>query len=148
LEGIFGLITVICGMLLLHLIIGISHPGGYFDIITGFQQIISFKQIWISGILICFSIAFFNFFGLSVTRRISATARSTIDTSRIVFIWIVSLFLGWEAFSWLQVIGFIVLICGTFIFNNVMRPPPCFTVPPAAQTNEDQPLLPEDHEHN
>ncbi|CAG8546087.1 1568_t:CDS:2, partial [Scutellospora calospora] len=138
LEGIFGLTTVIFGMIVLYFLFGITHPGGYFDISVGFSQIISFRQIWISGIAICFSIAFFNFFGLSVTRLISATARSTIDTSRIVFIWIVSLFLGWEIFSWLQVFGFVVLIAGTFIFNDVIRPPPCFTVPPK-ETLENQP---------
>ncbi|CAG8506986.1 5956_t:CDS:2 [Diversispora eburnea] len=146
LEGIFGLITVISGMIILYFLVGTSHPGGYFDIPVGFNQIISYKQIWIAGISICFSIAFFNFFGLSVTRTISATARSTIDTSRIVFIWLVSLSLGWETFSWLQVFGFIILIYGTFIFNNVVSPPLCFTVPPP-QVNEIQPLLIEDHEH-
>ncbi|CAG8806978.1 17362_t:CDS:1, partial [Cetraspora pellucida] len=41
---------------------------------------------------------------------------------------------------------FVVLIAGTFIFNDVIRPPPCFTVPPK-ETLEHQPLLPEDHEH-
>ncbi|CAG8502670.1 1161_t:CDS:2 [Acaulospora colombiana] len=134
-------------MAFLYLLVGVSHPGGYFDIPAGFHQIINYRQVWVSGILICFSIAFFNYFGLSVTRSISATARSTIDTSRIVFIWIVSLFIGWETFSWLQVVGFIVLICGTFIFNDVISPPSCFVVPPP-QTNENQPLLPEDHEHS
>ncbi len=105
LEGMFGLSTVVVGSIILHFLIGIHHPGGYFDIPSGWNQIISFKQIWITGIAICFSIAFFNFFGLSVTRTLSATARSTIDTSRIVLVWVVSLFLGWESFSWLQVTG-------------------------------------------
>ncbi|CAG8762674.1 17656_t:CDS:2, partial [Cetraspora pellucida] len=103
LEGIFGLSTVIVGMFILHFLFGKTHPGGYFDISVGFSQLINYRIIWISAISICFSIAFFNFFGLSVTRIISATARSTIDTSRIVFVWMVSLFLGWEIFSWLQV---------------------------------------------
>ncbi|RIA94712.1 integral membrane protein [Glomus cerebriforme] len=146
LEGIFGLSTVGVGALILHFTVGIYNPGGYFDILTGWNQIISFRQIWISGIAICFSIAFFNFFGLSVTRTLSATARSTIDTSRIVLVWLVSLFLGWESFSWLQVTGFVILVLGTFIFNNVIRPPPCFTVPPP-NIQEIQPLLSEDHEH-
>lgn len=109
LEGVFGLFTVLSGMTVLYLLVGKSHPGGYFDLPVGFNQIISYKQVWIAGISICFSIAFFNFFGLSVTRSISATARSTIDTSRIVFIWMVSLSLGWETFSWLQVLGMILL---------------------------------------
>src|SRR5579871_544209 len=47
----------------------------------------------------------FNFFGLSVTRNVSATSRSIIDTLRTLFVWLVSLGLGWERFNWLQVLG-------------------------------------------
>jgi len=46
-----------------------------------------------------------------------------------MFIWLVSLYLGWEKFRWLQVIGFIVLIYGTFLFNDIIYPPFCFKVP-------------------
>jgi hypothetical protein len=65
----------------------------------------------------------FNFFGLSVTRTVSATSRSTIDTCRTLFIWIVSLGLGWETFKWLQVVGFALLVYGTFLFNGIVQPP-------------------------
>lgn len=65
----------------------------------------------------------FNFFGLSVTRTISATSRSTIDTCRTLFIWIVSLGLGWETFKWLQVAGFVLLVYGTGLFNEILAPP-------------------------
>lgn len=65
----------------------------------------------------------FNFFGLSVTRTVSATARSTIDTCRTLFIWIVSLGLGWETFKWLQVVGFALLVYGTMLFNEIVQPP-------------------------
>jgi hypothetical protein len=65
----------------------------------------------------------FNFFGLSVTRTVSATSRSTIDTCRTLFIWIVSLGLGWETFKWLQGVGFALLVYGTFLFNGIVRPP-------------------------
>lgn len=65
----------------------------------------------------------FNFFGLSVTRTVSATSRSTIDTCRTLFIWIVSLGLGWESFKWLQVLGFALLVYFTFVFNNIVQPP-------------------------
>ena len=34
-----------------------------------------------------------------------------------------SLGLGWETFKYLQVVGFFVLIYGTFLFNNVVTPP-------------------------
>jgi hypothetical protein len=58
-----------------------------------------------------------------VTRRLSATARSTIDTCRTLGIWVVSLGLGWETFKWLQVLGFVLLVYGTFLFNDIVRPP-------------------------
>lgn len=50
-----------------------------------------------------------------------------IDTCRTLFIWVFSLAFGWETFSFLQVIGFLVLIYGTFLFNDVV-PPPYFLV--------------------
>ncbi|KAJ1570091.1 Dynein heavy chain 1, axonemal [Nowakowskiella sp. JEL0078] len=123
LEGLFGLISLIVGLPILYYSVGVNHPGGYFDVPVGWHQFIGFPQILYAGIGIIFSIAFFNWFGLSVTRVISATSRSTIDTSRTLFIWIVSLSLGWETFKWLQVLGFAVLIYGTFLFNDVISPP-------------------------
>lgn len=59
------------------------------------------------------SIACFNGTGLAVTKMISATARSTIDSCRTLGIWLVSLALGWEQFKWLQVVGFALLVYGT-----------------------------------
>jgi hypothetical protein len=35
----------------------------------------------------------------------------------------VSLGLGWESFKWLQVAGFALLVYGTFLFNDLIRPP-------------------------
>ncbi|KAJ9088004.1 hypothetical protein DSO57_1027370 [Entomophthora muscae] len=123
LEGIFGMISVGTAMPILHYLIGRNHPGGYFDVPNGWAEISNHPTVWISGIFIAFSIALFNFFGLSVTRTISATSRSTIDTSRTLFIWLFSLFLGWETFSILQVLGFSLLVYGTFLFNGVVAPP-------------------------
>jgi hypothetical protein len=35
----------------------------------------------------------------------------------------VSLGLGWETFKWLQVVGFVLLVYGTFLFNGIVQPP-------------------------
>jgi hypothetical protein len=87
----------------------------------------------------------FNFFGLSVTRSVSATARSTIDTCRTLFIWMVSIGLGWESFKWLQVVGFAMLVYFTFLFNGIVQPPFAFLKP----EEEVEELLPEEPiEHN
>jgi hypothetical protein len=84
----------------------------------------------------------FNFFGLSVTRTVSATSRSTIDTCRTLFIWLVSLALGWENFKWLQVAGFVLLVYGTFLFNDIVRPPLKALLPKRETPHEE--LLPEE----
>jgi len=35
----------------------------------------------------------------------------------------VSLGLGWESFKWLQVLGFALLVYGTFLFNDLVQEP-------------------------
>ena len=124
-EGLFGFIVTVVGMIILHLAVGRTEKGrnGYFDAEEGWREITQYKAIAVSSILIMISIGGFNFFGLSVTRTVSATARSTIDTCRTLFIWIVSLGLGWETFKWLQIVGFALLVYGTFLFNDIVGPP-------------------------
>jgi drug/metabolite transporter (DMT)-like permease len=80
LEGSFGLLSVLAGMPVLYAIFGNSRP--FFDMPRGWHQITGNPAVWGTGIAIAFSIAFFNFFGLSITTTVSATARSTIDTCR------------------------------------------------------------------
>ncbi|GAA6005037.1 uncharacterized protein JCM10292_002605 [Rhodotorula paludigena] len=117
-EGFFGLITTMIGLLAVYWFYG-SSAGPYFDMPRGWHEIVDHPRVWSSSIVIAFSIALFNFCGLAVTRTVSATARSTIDTSRTVGIWFVSLFLGWETFKLLQVVGFALLVYGTFTFNGI-----------------------------
>jgi drug/metabolite transporter (DMT)-like permease len=69
------------------------------------------------------SIAFFNFFGISIAKRASSTTRSTIDSTRTFLIWICSMILGWETFHWLQLLGFSVLLLGSMVSNEVLKIP-------------------------
>jgi len=125
-EGVFGFIVTVIGMIILHFAVGRTEKGrnGYFDAAEGWREIINNRAIAVSSVLIMISIGGFNFFGLSVTRTVSATARSTIDTCRTLFIWIVSLGLGWETFKWLQIVGFALLVYGTctWSFCNLFIP--------------------------
>ena len=52
-----------------------------------------------------FSIAFFNFAGVSVTKELSSTTRMVLDSGRTLIIWIVSLVLQWQSFYPLQILG-------------------------------------------
>jgi len=134
-------------MIVLHLAIGRTDAGrlGPFDMFEGWRQFLHYRPVFISSVMIMVSIGGFNFFGLSVTRSVSATSRSTIDTCRTLFIWIVSLGLGWETFKWLQVVGFALLVYFTFLFNGLVQPPFEFL-----KVNEPiEELLPEEPiEHN
>jgi len=131
-EGFFGFITIIIFMPLLA---RFAERSPFFDLPRGWDQITGTPSVLWSSIAIAISIGLFNGFGLSVTRHLSATARSVIDTCRTLAIWIVSLGLGWERLlfpiSLLQVIGFGLLVYGTFLFNNLVNPPACVR-PPAA----------------
>jgi drug/metabolite transporter (DMT)-like permease len=140
-EGFWGFVVTLIGMVILHFAYGVTEAGqyGYFDAREGFHQMFHNRAIAVSSVLIMISIGYvstledsdealtfpsgFNFFGLSVTRTVSATSRSTIDTCRTLFIWIISLGLGWESFKWIQVAGFALLVYGTFLFNDLINPP-------------------------
>ncbi|CAO3600867.1 unnamed protein product [Absidia cylindrospora] len=121
LEGSFGMISVLGALPILHVLF--RDQSVHFDMVQGFHDFFDHPSVWQIGICISLSIAFFNWFGLTITDTISATARSTIDTSRTLFIWMVSIYLGWEIFSWIQVWGFAIMVAGTFYFNGVMRWP-------------------------
>ena len=75
--------------------------------------------IWLSvGVMV--SIAAFNVCGITTTKYASAAQRSTIDTSRTVVIWISSVALNLEKFYWQSIIGFVLLVCGTLLYNEII----------------------------
>ncbi|TFY50287.1 hypothetical protein EVJ58_g11110 [Rhodofomes roseus] len=123
-EGLFGALTIVLAMpLLAHY----SQVSPFFDLPRGWHQMIDTPSVLWSGVVIAFSISLFNFFGLSVTQHVSATVRSLTDTCRTLSIWVVSLGLGWERLMWpisvLQVVGFGLLVYGTFLFNSLVKAP-------------------------
>ncbi|KIJ43952.1 hypothetical protein M422DRAFT_779491 [Sphaerobolus stellatus SS14] len=139
-EGLFGCISVLLAMpLLAHF----ADKSPFFDLTRGWTQIISTPTVLYSSIAIAISIALFNGFGLSVTRHLSATARSVIDTCRTLLIWVISLGLGWERLvfpvSLLQIGGFGLLVYGTFLFNNLINPPKI--IRPAVEAIEERGAL-------
>ncbi|KAI4222487.1 MAG: hypothetical protein L6R36_006108 [Xanthoria steineri] len=141
-EGVFGFLVTFVGMIILHLAIGRTDAGrnGYFDMQEGWREVTQYPSIAVTSVLIMISIGGFNFFGLSITQNVSATARSILDTCRTLFIWIVSLGLGWETFKWLQIVGFALLVYGTFLFNDIVRPP----LKACVERHKPEPLLPEE----
>jgi drug/metabolite transporter (DMT)-like permease len=121
-EGTFGMIF---GVLLL-LVLNATHVESTPEAVYQMRHSGPLAATVIGSI---FSIAFFNYSGVTVTQRASAVARSTIDVSRTVIIWVVELMLGWNSFNGIQLAGFIVLAVGTLIYNRLvvisfLEPPP------------------------
>lgn len=112
-EGTFG---IIFGVILLGFLnrMQIENTGG------ALYQISHSTPLLLAVIGSIFSIAFFNFSGVTVTQKASAVARSTIDVSRTILIWAVELAMGWNSFNSLQLTGFVVLAIGTMLYNRIL----------------------------
>jgi drug/metabolite transporter (DMT)-like permease len=100
------------------------------------DTVFAFRQMGNNGILLFYvilytcSIALFNFVGISVTKFLSSPARAVIDTVRTVVVWFFFLmpFINKcyrESFNYMQLIGFILLVAGTVIYNEVIVLPFC-----------------------
>jgi hypothetical protein len=83
-----------------------------------FNDFLFFLGMAFSGTV--FSIAFFNFAGISVTKEMSATTRMVLDSVRTLVIWGVSLAIGWQPFQALQLLGFAVLVTGMCVYNDIV----------------------------
>ena len=73
------------------------------DAVDGLMQLGNNGLLLFSFLLTVFSIAFFNFAGITVTKELSATTRMVLDSVRTFVIWIFSLSVGWQRFQYLQV---------------------------------------------
>jgi len=119
-EGIWGFSILSCILVVMYYIPG-SSAGNHFE--NAPDAIVQLGNNWTVLLAVVgniFSIAFFNFFGISITKYASATTRMVLDSIRTVVIWAVGLIAGWEMFQYLQIIGFFLLISGTILYNQVL----------------------------
>merc|ERR1712061_184866 len=88
------------------------------------------------GLVCMLSIAFFNFFGVTIGGELSAVHRTVLDALRTTIIWAIEVALdsaGYHTYgsslkphSWMQLLGFALLILGNLLYNGVVRLP-CFS---------------------
>lgn len=102
---------------------GVCSGGHVEDTPAAFEEIgagVLNMFLWLGFI---FSIMLFNFSGVTTTKLTTSLARSTIDTTRTLFVWGISLAIGWEQlspFTALEFFGFILLVIGTLIYNQIV----------------------------
>lgn len=90
------------------------------DAIDGLIQMGNNWQLLLANVGLIVSIAFFNFSGLTITQRMSATTRMVLDSVRTIFIWVFSLAIQWQKFEPLQPVGYLVLFIGTCLYYDLI----------------------------
>lgn len=126
-EGIFGFIGISIAMIPLNYITALppfadNSRGTLEASEEALVEIGSNGNLLIAVIGIAFSIAFFNFAGISVTKEMSATTRMILDSIRTIVIWAFSLAFRWQSFHYMQLIGFTILLIGMACYNNIVIP--------------------------
>jgi len=154
-EGSFGFVLMLFIVLPALFFIPGSQWGPfsykvYENSIDALYQMYYKPYILVMGILYCLSIAFYNFFGLSVTKYLTCVHRTLIDACRTIFVWAFELIRPgdkgekWTKWSYLELSGFLFLICGTVMYYAIVKLP-CFSyAPPECKKQEDdekKPLL-------
>lgn len=117
-QGFYG------SLITFHIMIfgKLFYGKGYFDIDESFSDMFNNRAVLYTSFMIMLSISLFNFCGITLTKLLSATSRSTIDTSRTLLVWIISLTIGWESYHNLQLLAFSLLVAGTLSFNGIIQP--------------------------
>jgi len=130
-EGFFGFVLMILALVGFAYIPtdsldwGHSPMAPYYleDAHDGLYQLFHNGLLLFSFLMTVFSIAFFNFAGITVTKELSATTRMVLDSVRTLIIWAFSLAVGWQSFQYLQPIGFVVLLVGMCLYNDLLIRP-------------------------
>lgn len=103
-----------------------SEFGYLEDVGNAFSQYFEYPRVLYCQLILLFSIACFNLSGVSITKYSSPAQRTVTDSTRTLFIWSISLKLGWETFHWIELLGFVFLIFGTLVFNEIIEAPKWF----------------------
>lgn len=145
-EGFYGAAIILMVMIVMNFVEGFRLPPSDFvdlpfNLNEGLSQMWHSTPVLVGSVLTMLSIACFNYFGLSLTFHLSATARSTIDSCRTLLVWVLAMAMGWESFSFLQFIGFSLLMFGTLCFNQVLTPEEWNWIPTSLKT----PIALQDH---
>lgn len=84
---------------------------------------IQLRSNWQLAVAFCapiFTIALYNYSGVTVSKELTSTTRSVMDSVRTVAIWIFGLMVGWEIFNFIELAGFIILMIGIFVYNKIL----------------------------
>lgn len=137
-EGFWGTVVMIFFVLPIFQVI----PGCE-DTYDTFIQLKHSSALIIGIVFYIIVILFYNLYGMRVTQQYSAVHRTILEAVRTGCIWIVQLFIyyaitkdhgeKWSNWSFVELLGFVFILLGTFIYNEVIKIPSLRDAPPPAQ---------------
>eukprot|EP00178_Gracilaria_changii_P007027 TRINITY_DN225_c0_g1_i3.p2 TRINITY_DN225_c0_g1~~TRINITY_DN225_c0_g1_i3.p2 ORF type:complete len:473 (-),score=136.62 TRINITY_DN225_c0_g1_i3:3729-5147(-) len=127
-EGLFGMLHCLLWVFPLVYIVPGSDHGHLEDVMDAFYML---THSWAVAAIIVTDMTmmlFYNVFGMEVTESLSAVHRVVIETLRTLAVWIADLLIYYvlsagalgeplTQYSWLQLMGFFVLVVGTIVYN-------------------------------
>jgi drug/metabolite transporter (DMT)-like permease len=130
-EGVWGLLMMTVVLFVMQLVPGDDH-GSYENSIDSIEKMENNGFLFFLIIVYCISIALFNQCGMAVSKYLSSLHRTLIDSLRALVVWAVQLgmFYGfdsttygvaWTANSLFQLLGFLLLVLGTLVYNEVIH---------------------------
>jgi len=87
------------------------------------RHLINVKTALILQIVGVLCMIAYNGFGITITKHMSATSRTTLKQTKIVIVWIFFLAYqgdGHESFKPLQLVGFLILVAGIILYNEII----------------------------
>mmetsp|Transcript_63213 Transcript_63213/g.150755 ORF Transcript_63213/g.150755 Transcript_63213/m.150755 type:complete len:410 (+) Transcript_63213:102-1331(+) len=162
LEGFWGLLMMILVVYPALMILPGADHGHQEDIVDTLVMLQNNPNLLLVVGLYLFSCGSFNAFGIRITGYLSSVHRMMLDASRTTLIWGFGLFVHyrvdpdsafgevWTVYSYLQLLGFVIIIFGQATYAEVIRLP-FFTYPaadvfmipsPSAAMNLSSPLPP------
>jgi drug/metabolite transporter (DMT)-like permease len=126
-EGLFGIIytavvIVIANNISCDPLKDGCNANGYIEDFKGaVSAIFGHGMLCLWVVLNMFSLGFFNFCGMSVTKHISSLARAILLISTTVVIWVYDLLFIHEPFYIFQLVGFIILVVGNLIYQRIIK---------------------------
>lgn len=130
LEGLFGGMALTVALVPMYFLKVDGAPIE--NVPDAIEQLKNNNGILLACSLNALSIAFFNTCGIGITKELSCSHRMVLDTMRTFIVWGASLMLGWEHFSWVQLIGFLLVTTGIAVYNEIITAKWLFTYPSAA----------------
>ncbi|XP_061183493.1 solute carrier family 35 member F6-like isoform X3 [Saccostrea echinata] len=142
-EGTYGVIMMSAIVLpAMYYIPGSDVNNSYENSLDALYQIYNEPRLLVFCLLYLTSIAFYNYFGLAVTKSLTAVHRTLIDACRTMLVWGVDLIIYYafdkdfgepfdKQYGLLQVDGFLFLLIGTALYNELIHVEciPCLRTP-------------------